>query len=153
MEKWPVLQNTLDRWVSKFEIMYLPDGAEETLLTYRNRTSYTIFTSAYSKSCLNGWRGSRKEYKRQQAFNNAWKEILPYRGLGVPKQGYCEVTQWQGKEMCNLCCYISAVWASRLRNPDCVLSHDFKHPLKCISALVDFSLMAQYCKHTPDILA
>ena len=43
-----------------------------------------------------------KKHKRQQAFNDAWKEIPPYPGFSVPKRAYREVTQWQGKEMRNL---------------------------------------------------
>ena len=62
--------------------------------------------------------GFLKKHKRQQAFDDAWKEIPPYPGFSVPKKTYCEVTQWQGKEMCNLGRCISAVLASALRNPD-----------------------------------
>jgi len=96
--------------------------------------------------------GFLKKDKRQQAFDNAWKEIPPYPGLRVPKKAYCEVTQWRGKEMRNLGYCISAVLASALRNPDTSQYHNFKSALKCVSALVDFSLMAQYLSHTPDTL-
>jgi len=52
--------------------------------------------------------------------------------------------------MRNLGRCISAVLGSALRNPDSSQYHDFQIALKCVSALVDFSLMAQYCSHTPD---
>ena len=55
--------------------------------------------------------------------------------------------------MRNLGRCISAVLASALRNPDSSQYHDFKSALKCVSALVDFSLMAQYRSHTPDTLS
>ena len=58
--------------------------------------------------------GFQKKHKRQQAFDNAWKEIPPYPGFSVPKKAYLEVTQWQGKEMRNLGRCISAVLASTL---------------------------------------
>jgi len=48
---------------------------------------------------------------------------------------------------------ISAVLASVLRNPDSFQYHDFKNRLKSLSALVDFSLMAQYRSPTPDTLS
>jgi len=48
---------------------------------------------------------------------------------------------------------ISAVSASALRNPDSSQYQDFKSALKCVSALVDFTLMAQYRSHTPDPLS
>ena len=43
-----------------------------------------------------------KKHKRQQAFDDAWKELPPYPGFSVPKRAYREVTQRQGKEMRNL---------------------------------------------------
>jgi len=97
--------------------------------------------------------GFLKNDKRQQAFDDTWKEIPPYPGFSVPKQAYREVIQGQGKGMRNLSRCISAVLASALRNPDSSQHHDFQIALKCISVLVDFSLMAQYHSHTPDTLS
>jgi len=97
--------------------------------------------------------GFLKKHIRQQGFDNAWKEIPPYPRFRVPQKGYWEVTQWQGKEMGNLSPCISAVLASALRNPDSSQHQDFQHALKSISALVDFSLMAQYRSHASDTLA
>ena len=37
--------------------------------------------------------GFLKNHKRQQAFDDAWKEILPYPGFCVPKRAYREVIQ------------------------------------------------------------
>ena len=96
--------------------------------------------------------GFLKKDKRQQAFDDAWKEIPPYPGFSVPKKSYREITQWHGKEMRNLGHCISAVLASALQNPHSSQHHDFKIALKCVSALVDLSLMAQYHSHTPDTL-
>ena len=47
-------------------------------------------------------KGFLKKHKRQPAFDDAWKEILPYPRFSVPKKAYREVIQWQGKEMRNL---------------------------------------------------
>jgi len=55
--------------------------------------------------------------------------------------------------MHNLGRCISTILASALRNPDSSQYHDFKSALKCVTALVDFSLMAQYRSHTPDTLS
>jgi len=52
--------------------------------------------------------------------------------------------------MHNLGRCISAILASALRNPDSSHDYEFKSALKCVSALVKFSLMAQYRSHTPD---
>jgi len=97
--------------------------------------------------------GFPKKHKRQQAFDDVWKEIPPYPGFSVAKKANREITQWQGEEMLNLGPCISAVLASALRNPHSSQYHDFTRPLKCVSALVDFSLMAQYWSHTPDTLS
>jgi len=97
--------------------------------------------------------GFLKRQKRQQAFDDAWKEIPPYPGFSIPKKAYREVTQWQGKEMRNLSRSISAVLASALRNPDSFQHREFPIALQYVSPLVDFSLMAQYRSHTPDTLS
>jgi len=57
--------------------------------------------------------------------------------------------------MRNLSPCITAILASVLRNLNS--SHwqfqDFKTTLKCVSALVDLTLMSQYRYHTPDTLS
>ena len=97
--------------------------------------------------------GFLKKHKRQQVFDDAWKEFPRYLGFSVPKKAYPEVTQWQGKEMRNLGRCISAVFASALRNPDSPQHQDFNIALKCVGALVGFYLITQYRSHTPDTLA
>ena len=96
--------------------------------------------------------GFLKKHKGQQAFDDTRKDIPHYPRFSVPKKAYREVTQWQGKEMCNLGRWISAVLASGLRNPESSQQQDFNSLLKCVSAAVDFSLMAQLRSHTPDTL-
>jgi len=54
--------------------------------------------------------------------------------------------------MRNLGPCIWAVLASAFRNPDSAQYHDFKSALKCVSPLVDLSLMAEYRSHTADTL-
>jgi len=55
--------------------------------------------------------------------------------------------------MHNLGHCISAILASTLRNLHSSQYQDFKSALKYVSALVDFTCMAQYCSHTPDTLS
>jgi len=97
--------------------------------------------------------GFLKQHKRQQAFDNPWKEIPPYPGFSVQKKAYRDIAQWQGKEIRNLGRGISAVLPSALRNPDSSQYQDFKSTLKCVSVLVDLTLMGQYRSHTPDTLS
>jgi len=97
--------------------------------------------------------GFLKMHKRRQVFDYTWKEIPPYPGFSVPKKAYHKITQWQGKEKRNLGHCISAVLASALRNPNSSQYQDFKSALKCVSVLVDFTLMAQYRSNTPDTLS
>lgn len=96
--------------------------------------------------------GFLKKHKRQQAFDDIWKQLPPYPGFGTPKKAYREVTQWQGKEMRNLGRCISAVLASALRNPDSSQQLPFKRALQCVCSLIDFTLMTQYHSHTPETL-
>ena len=94
-----------------------------------------------------------KKHKRQQVFDDVCKDIPPQPGFSVPKQAYREITQGQGNEMPNLSRCISAVLAFALRNLVCSQYHHFKCALKCVSALVDFSRMAQYRSLRPDTLS
>jgi len=98
-------------------------------------------------------KGFLKKHIRQQALDNAWKEIPPYPRFSVPKKAYCQIRQWQGKEIRNLGRCIPAILASALRNPYSSQYQDFQSALKRVSALVDFTLMAQYRSHTPDTLS
>jgi len=52
--------------------------------------------------------------------------------------------------MRNLGHCISVLLASALRSPDCSQYQDFKSALRCVGAPVDFTLMAQYRRNTPD---
>ena len=93
--------------------------------------------------------GFLQKHKRQQGFNAIWKALPHYPGFNLPKKACREVTQWQGKEMRNLGRWISAVFASPLRDPDGSQQLPFKPALQCFCSLIDFSLMAQYRSHTP----
>jgi len=90
---------------------------------------------------------------RQQAFDDDWNEIPPNPRFRVQRNAYQEVKQWQSKEIHKLSRSIPAILASALQNPDSSPHHIFQNALKCFHALVDFSLMAQYCSHTPDTLS
>jgi len=114
--------------------------------------SYNIYLGLF-KHLMQWVQGFLKKHKWPQAFDDAGKEIPPYPGFSVPKKAYREVTQWQGKEMRNLNRCISAVLVSELRNPDSSQHHDFQISLKCVSTLVDFSIIAQYRSHIPDTLS
>lgn len=93
-----------------------------------------------------------KKHDRQELFDEVWKSLPPYPGFFVPKKAYREVTQWQGKEMRNLGRCILGVLASSLRRPTPAQQGPFRDAIRCVRALVDFSLMAQYQSHTTDTL-
>ena len=85
-----------------------------------------------------------KKHGRLQAFDDFWKAIPPYPGFLVPKKDYRELAQWQGNEMRNLGPCILGVLAVALRQPHSSQVIPFKHALRCVRALVEFSMMAQY---------
>ena len=93
-----------------------------------------------------------KKHDRQELFDEIWKSLPPYPGFFVPKKAYREVTQWQGKEMRNLGRCILGVFASSLRRPTPAQQDPFRRAIRCVRALLDFSLMAQYKSHTEDTL-
>jgi len=83
----------------------------------------------------------------------------------MPQKQFCRITNsayqkgpivklhnGRKRKWANLAFCISAILPSALRNPDSSQSQDFKSALKCVSTMVDLSLMAQYCTHTPDTL-
>jgi len=86
-------------------------------------------------------------------FLDAGEEIPPYPGFTERKKAYPEITQWQGKEMCNVGHSLSAVLASASRNPESLHYEDFKSALKCVSVLVDITRRAQFRSHTPATLS
>jgi len=54
--------------------------------------------------------------------------------------------------MRNLRGCILGVLAVALRQPGGAQAIPFKHALRCVRALVDFNMMAQYRSHTPDTI-
>jgi len=96
--------------------------------------------------------GFLKEHARQQAFDNPWKALPPYRRFYVPKKAYREVTQWHGKEMTNLRRCLFGVLAVVLRRPDSTQVQPFRHALTCVGSLLDFTMMAQYRSHPSETI-
>jgi len=94
-----------------------------------------------------------KKHGRLQAFHEVWKALPPYPGFLVPKNAYPEVTQCQGKEMRNLRLCMLGVLAVALRQGGGAQAIPFKRALRCVRALLDFNMMAQYRSHTPDTIA
>jgi len=94
-----------------------------------------------------------KKHGRLQAFYDVWKALPPYPGFLVPKKAYSELAQWQGKEIRNLGRCILGVLAVALHQPQSSQVIPFKHALRCVRALVDFTMMAQYRSHTSDTIA
>jgi len=97
--------------------------------------------------------GFLKKHGRLKAFDHVWKALPPYQGFLVLYKAYCEVIEWQGKKMRNLGRCILAVLAVALHQPAGVQVIPFKRLLRCIRALVDFHMMAQYRSHTSDTIA
>jgi len=94
-----------------------------------------------------------KKHGRLQAFDDVLKALPPYPGCFVPKKAYRKVEQWQGNKMRNQGRCIWGVLAVAPRQPQSSQVMPLKHPLGCVGALVDFSMMAQYRSHTSDTIA
>ena len=97
--------------------------------------------------------GFLKKHARLQACDDIWKALPPYPGFFVPKKAYRDLAQWQGKEMRNPGGCLLGVLAVTLRQPDSRQVIPFKHALDYVRKLVNFNMMAQYRKHTPETIA
>ena len=113
---------------------------------------HTIYLRLF-KHMMDWIQGFLKKHGRLQAFDDAWKTLLPSPGFFVPKKAYREFTHWQGKEMRNLGRCLLGVLAVALRQPDSTQVIPFKPALECVRALVDFNMMAQYRSHTDETMA
>jgi len=119
---------------------------------YKPDILHTIYLGLF-KHMMDWIEAFLKKHGRLQAFDEVWKALPPYPGFLVVKKAYHEVMQWQGKEMRNLGPCILGVLAVALRQPGGGQAIPFKHAHRCVSALVDFNMMAQYRSHTPDTIA
>jgi len=119
---------------------------------YKPDILYTIYLGLF-KHMIDWIKAFLKKHGRLQAFNEVWKALPPYPGFLVPQKAYREVTQWQGKEIRNLARCILGVLAVALRQAGGAQAIPFKSALRCLRALVDFNMMAQYRSHTPDTIA
>jgi len=119
---------------------------------YKPDMLHTIYLALFN-DMMDWIEGFLKKHGRLQAFDDVWKALPPYPGFFVPKKAYREVTQWQGKEMRNLGRCILGVLAVALRQPGGAQVIPFKRALRCVRALVDFNMMAQYRSHTSDTIA
>jgi len=119
---------------------------------YKPDLLYILYLGLF-KDMMNWIEAMLKKHGRLQAFDEVWKALPLYPGFLVPQKAYSEVTQWQGKQMRNLGCGILGVLAVALGQPGGAQAIHFKRALRCVSALVDFNMMAQYRSHTPDTIA
>jgi len=110
---------------------------------YKPDMLHTIYLVSF-KHMMDWIEGFLKKHGRLQVFDNVWKALPTYPRFLVLKKAYREVTQWQGKEMRNLGRCILGVLAVALRQPVGTQAIPFKRALRCIRALVDFNMIAQY---------
>jgi hypothetical protein len=93
-----------------------------------------------------------KKHDRLDDFDKAWSSMGAYPGFTVPKKAYRQVSQWQGKEMRNLGRIVLAAFTTALRNPSDAQKNPFRNATRCVAALIDFHLLAQYKTHTETTL-
>ncbi|KAI9876378.1 MAG: hypothetical protein M1823_007292, partial [Watsoniomyces obsoletus] len=93
-----------------------------------------------------------KKHGRLTQFDSCWQTLSPYPGFTRSPKAYRQVSQRQGKEMRNLGRVILAAVAASLGPPNAAQRRRFAMALRCVRALVDFHLMAQYHSHTQETL-
>ncbi|KAF8415753.1 hypothetical protein BGX38DRAFT_1110016 [Terfezia claveryi] len=98
------------------------------------------------------------KYKRLEAFDKIWENIPPYSGYRQPQKRYWQITMWSGAEMRGINRVILACFAAALRQIKDIPSlsaagqADAKIVIRCVRALTDFCLIAQYRSHTPQTI-
>jgi len=112
---------------------------------------HTVYPGLF-KHMMDWIQGFLKKHGRLEAFEEVWKALPPYPGFLVPKKAYCEVTQWQGKEMRKLGRCVLGVLPVVLRQPGSAQLIPFKRALGSVMALVNFNMMAQYRSHTAETI-
>jgi hypothetical protein len=93
-----------------------------------------------------------KKHDRLDSFDEAWSSMGAYPGFTVPKKAYRQVSQWQGKEMRNLGRIVLPAFTTALRAPTDAQRQPFRNATRCVAALIDFHLLAQYKTHTETTL-
>jgi len=119
---------------------------------YKPGMLHTIYLGLF-KHMMHWIKAVLKKHRRLQAFDDVWKALLPYLAFLVPKKAYRDTTQWQGKEMRNLGRCTLRVLAVTLGQPGGAQVIPCKCALRCVRALVDFNMMAQYRSHTSHTIA
>src|SRR5690606_7705621 len=83
-------------------------------------------------------------------YDLTWMTISPHPAIAVPKKKYRSVKQWSGKEYRNAASIMLVVLEATL-DPfpaDDIQQSVFDKSMNCISALLNFNLMAQYKSHS-----
>jgi len=124
--------------------VWLPDLNKPDML-------HTVYLELF-KHMMDWIQGFLKKHGRLEAFDEVWKALPPYPGFLVPKKAYHEVMQWQGKEMRNLGRWSLGVLPVALCQPERAQLIPFKRALRCVRALGDFNMMAQYRSHTAETI-
>jgi len=95
---------------------------------------------------------------RLTIFDHTWSRLSPFPGFSRPNKAYRSVSQWQGKEIRNLCHVLLAAFAAALSQTSDTSAMASQHKVLCHNAilcvwyLTDFILMAQYRVHTHGII-
>ena len=104
------------------------------------------------KHLMQGIEDFIKQHGRQELFDNLWKYLSPYPGFSMPQKAYRKVTNWQGKKMWNLGHSILGVFPLSLQSPMQAQKCPLGNAIQCVTALVDFTLVAQYQSYTKNTL-
>ncbi|KAF8432002.1 hypothetical protein BGX38DRAFT_1103357, partial [Terfezia claveryi] len=102
--------------------------------------------------------GFLRKHKRLEAFDKIWENIPPYPGYRQPQKRYRQITMWSGAEMRGinrviLACFAAALWQVKdVPGLSAAGQADAKIAIRCVRALTDFCLMAQYRSHTPQTI-
>jgi len=102
--------------------------------------------------------GFLRKHKRMEVFDTICSNIPPYPGYQRLQKRYRQITMWSGLEMRGVNHVILACCAAALRRTtdaprlSATAQRDAKTAIRCVRAIIDFCLMAQYCTHTQETI-
>jgi hypothetical protein len=93
------------------------------------------------------------KHKRINSFDEVWYSLPAYPGFSPFHRSYTQITQWQGKELRNAVRVLNVTLAVALSLPSFMERPLFAQAQRCVFALVNFILMAQYRSHDDETIS
>jgi len=86
-------------------------------------------------------------HERLDKYNALWLSVPSYHDLTPKNKSYEEVSQWNGKEMMEMCLYLIGVLTQSVRGGSLAQHPIFNLAIECTRALLEFDMYTPYKSH------